>query len=208
MAATLAFFGHAFVAQLHQPLGHDVAWLFFVAKNLVAGERQYGDIAEENPPLILWLYSVPAWFASALDLSGIVCLRLFILLAAALFLYLTNRVLEQLFDPESSVCRHVLIAALGYLLTVFPDASFSQREHLIAMCLAPYTAAVAVRLCRGCRDSIDPLLAILVGISAGLAVSLKPVFLVAILLPEIGLLWKERSHGFSLSRDRAATSPI
>ena len=77
-----------------------MGWLYFMAQSLTTGQRQYADFIEANPPLILWLYSVPAWIASVLDVSSILSLRLFILLSAAGSLYLANQVLKRLFEPE------------------------------------------------------------------------------------------------------------
>src|SRR5262249_54775154 len=52
-------------AWLHMVLGSagDKSWLLMVARMMLEGKRLYVDVVEVNPPLILWLYAIPAWLA-------------------------------------------------------------------------------------------------------------------------------------------------
>src|SRR5664279_3218504 len=51
------------------PQKDDVAWLLYVARKWLGGQRLYEDLVEVNPPLIVWIYAVPAALASWLDVA-------------------------------------------------------------------------------------------------------------------------------------------
>src|SRR5260370_3094688 len=68
--ASLAVLGAALVFVMVtatlSPLKDDVAWLLYVARKWLGGQRLYEDLVEVNPPLIIWIYAVPAWLAANL----------------------------------------------------------------------------------------------------------------------------------------------
>ena len=60
LLATLAFI---MVIDIRSPQKDDVAWLLYVARKWLGGERLYEDLVEVNPPLIVWIYALPAMAA-------------------------------------------------------------------------------------------------------------------------------------------------
>ena len=57
------------VTAMRSPLKDDVAWLLYVARKWLEGQRLYEDLVEVNPPLIIWIYAVPAWLAKTFDVA-------------------------------------------------------------------------------------------------------------------------------------------
>jgi hypothetical protein len=55
------------ITDLRSPEKDDVAWLLYVARKWLAGQRLYDDLVEVNPPLIVWMYAAPAWIAGMLS---------------------------------------------------------------------------------------------------------------------------------------------
>jgi hypothetical protein len=53
-----------------QPLNLDVAWYFVAARRWLDGARLYVDVLEVNPPLVIWLTSVPAWLLRRYERLG------------------------------------------------------------------------------------------------------------------------------------------
>jgi len=77
-----------------------------------------------------------------------------------------------------------------YLLLVTPALVFAQREHLALLAMTPMLAALAAdrggdHLPRGAR--------LLAGLGCAVAVSFKPFFALAVILPALAIAWRERS---------------
>jgi hypothetical protein len=162
------------------PQKDDVAWLLYVARKWMAGKRLYVDLVEVNPPLIIWIYAVPAKLAQWLGCMPKTVANPFfaaMILAPCWWAACLLRGRAPLFARRAPV-----FAALGILLLLLPGEEFGQREHLLAAAVLPYL----VLLVRGLDGEAEPRrAAILAGILAGLACALKPNYAVAFLLMEV-----------------------
>ena len=69
MLLLLAALALVMLTAARSPLKDDVAWLLYVARRWLGGQRLYEDLVEVNPPLIIWIYAIPAAVAGWLDLS-------------------------------------------------------------------------------------------------------------------------------------------
>ena len=69
VASLLVVLGLVMTITLRSPQKDDVAWLLYVARKWLAGQRLYEDLIEVNPPLIIWIYALPAWVAQTLGLE-------------------------------------------------------------------------------------------------------------------------------------------
>ena len=168
------------VTDLRSPEKDDVAWLLYVARKWLAGQRLYDDLVEVNPPLIVWLYAIPAWIAGALSVPPKwVAIPSF----AAMVLGTAWWTVSLLHGRAAIFARRIpAFAALGSVLLILPGVEFGQREHLMIAALLPYLAATAIWLS---GESLPRRQAILIGIVAGLGCALKPTFALALALPEI-----------------------
>ena len=172
---------------IRSPLKDDVAWLLYVARQWLGGQRLYEDLVEVNPPLIVWIYAIPAqiamWLAAPPKLVAIPFFAAMLLALswwsavllhgrAALFTY-----------------RLPVFATIGTVLMALPGIEFGQREHLLVAAALPYLC-LYVRELDG--EDENRLTGLLVGIAAGLGCALKPSYLLAIAAIEAVALLRGR----------------
>lgn len=119
--------------QINHFINADSAWLLVVAERIYDGEVLYVDIAETNPPLIVWLNLIPVCLAQAVNISThhatIICV-LFVTLASFLLCMRVNKTYP--------------LITLGFFLplTLFAEQFFAQREQLFILFALPYLFSV------------------------------------------------------------------
>ncbi len=182
-ALALALGAAALLLQLTQTINHDTAWYLHATARLLDGARLYVDIIELNPPLAFYLTVPPVAAAGflgvpAVDAFVVYC---FILIAGSLAL---SRAILQPLPAGSESCRRWTLTVALFALAVLPGAAFGQREHLIAILALPYLVLTAMR---AADRAPSPGLALLAGIAAGLAFSIKPPFLIVAAILEVYL---------------------
>ena len=167
----------------------DVAWLLTVGEKVLDGQRLYADILEVNPPASMIIYWPAILIARTLGLTPEPVLDALVALGAGASLWLARRALDG-----SGLLRGVagwpLLVMAAAILLLLPLHNFAQREHIALICLLP---ALAVMATRAETAAVPRWLAALAGIGAGAAVSIKPHFLLAVLLPELYLVARARS---------------
>lgn len=151
------------------PPNHDVAWLWLASGRLLDGGVPGRDIWETNPPLILWMMA-PVVFAARLfgaDHHGSYVAA--IAVAAAASTFACAWIARPILAPK--VRADLFAAALLACLLLLPGPGFGQREHLLAILVAPYMFAEAIASGRDDR-SRGPGLAVCLAAAVGLL--LKP----------------------------------
>ena len=173
---------------------HDVAWFLDVAGRLLDGQRLYVDVIDLNPPLIVYLSTIPVAAARALGTSEVLMMHVFVLISAAASVALTARALGRLDICRDRPRRAVAMLSLVYVMTVLPGGDLGQREHLLVMWLTPWIAVTAARSA-GTRTSVT--LALTAGALAGVGLSLKPHLTLG---PALALAWTARRGGWRAVR--------
>jgi hypothetical protein len=159
----------------------DVTWQLWIGHQLSGGVRLYRDIIETNPPLWFWM-SVPIdWLSMLIHVRLDHLLILVIGCFAALSLVATDRILPPMARPR----RALLLVFSALVLLAVPWLEFGQREHIALIAALPYAALVAARRT---ERPVAMMLALLVGIGAGLGFALKHYFLLVPILLELWLL--------------------
>jgi hypothetical protein len=169
--------------QLSTYPNHDVAWVLWGAREILHGAKFGRDIIEPNPPLA-WYLSLPTtalaeWIHVPLDWTFRVAVAIAGACSAASLAWLAAR-------ERSELGVACLCGIAGLALLILPGREFGQREHLLMIAILPYLA-----LCAGWLSGREPASARVrlgLGIIAGLGVALKPYFLAAPALTELGLL--------------------
>lgn len=169
-----------------EPLGanHDAAAHLMAGQLLLEGRRPYLDLYDLNPPLILYLYQIPAWISAHVGLHVIPVFLLLLTALAALSAWLLRRVLLDS-QVTSRLTAHVLVLA-HVLFTVLrfhePTSFFGSREYLFCLAYLPF---LGLRWASWEGRPVGRGLALTIGILAAVGACLKPHFVLIAFVPEI-----------------------
>lgn len=164
---------------LHPPTvaGNDnITWLITVCEHMLDGQKLYLDILEANPPASVWMYLPAVALARVLHLRPESLITFQFLALTAFSLFLTAKLLRRAkLLPESMVPLGMLATAI---LVLLPTTTFGEREHADVLLLLPLFAALSLRLQGQLPTNAE---ALLCGVMAGLALAIKPYFVLQIL---------------------------
>ena len=153
----------------------DVSWLLTVGERVLDGQRLYVDVIETNPPMAVLVYMPGIVIARALGLpveivtDGLMFAAIFISLA------IVARILKHSSVPGAD---NWLLAPLAFaVFAILPMQAFGQREHIAVVELLPLLAVFALRMN---EEAPSSWMVVMSGLGAGLAVSFKPQFAIAI----------------------------
>jgi hypothetical protein len=196
-----AVLGLAIVCLLVQPIWNDQAWLLYAADRLLQGDRLYVDLLETNPPLTIWISTIPVAIASVIGTTSITGL---VLCVALLAVCICVWCLHLYADVDRRRLVPWIAIILVYATIIQPSMNllgglrtdFAQREHIVALFLLPYLFAAARRFD---RRPLSWLQSILVGLAAAVSLSLKPHNILIVACVEALLLYRSR-HFYGLLR--------
>ena len=186
--AVTAIFLMAAAAVFTRSLNHDVAWYLYMADAIRGGAGLYRDVADTNPPLIVFLSLPPIWLAALFHLSQAAAFNLYVFAIAGVSLVVCSRLVSKAWPEVSAETRGLLVVTMAFCLLPFVRLDFGQREHLAVILLLPYVWLAATP---GARAP-GRLHAILIGVAAGLGFAVKPHFAIPWVLVEILVLSRER----------------
>jgi hypothetical protein len=168
-------------------LGSDVGWLIRSVGLMFDGQRFGADIFELNFPVMWYLCMPAAWGIEYLGLTEVSAIRLWVWVMAAASLLLTHVYIT----PASERSWRLLaeFSAVAFAVCVLVGPSFGQREHLAFMLSLPYVFVVRLR---SIGSDMALRRVIVAGALAGIAISIKPFFLVVPLVIELSMLVAER----------------
>jgi hypothetical protein len=180
-------------------LNNDVGWLLHVAERVLAGDVLYRDVIEINPPLIVWLNLPLAWLTLQTHLPKVAVVRIAVLLVMLGSVTLVTLLVR--FSRLLPRHRTVLLAVL--VLVTFPFAYFGQREHLILALMLPW---FLVAMCSMAGEKLPSWARTVTGLLLGIAISLKPHYILAWLLPLGYVAWVRRSTAVLRSSEQLAAA--
>jgi hypothetical protein len=182
--AVLAFLGVA----LHPPNNLDVAWYLVAARTWDAGGELYVTLRDPNTPAVWYLFLGVHRLAEAL---GLPAHRLFYILVALASLALLAFAAWLLPANDAAGRRRQWATLLGgaFLCGFLGLTLAGQREPLAVLLVLPYLAWTQ-RLAEGADGARGG--GLLATLLAGLAVLIKPHFLLWLLAAEALLAWRRR----------------
>lgn len=192
LASRWTTLGLVALAVLQQAVGHldiDVSWLITLAEKYLDGQIPYAEVMEVNPPAS-FVSLVPAVLAArALHVAVEPVVVAYVAILGCASLWLSGFILRC--GAARGILEPGLLLNGGiYLFLVAPEIIFAEREHFALLTIAPMLAGLAVYR----SDARLPLAARLcAGVGAAIAISFKPVFVLAILVPALAIAWRERS---------------
>lgn len=166
----------------------DAAWFYYVAEQVLKGQRLYVDIIEINPPLIVWLTMPPVLLGRLLNVQPRIAFTIYVLVILAGSLSLSAVVLRRTL-PDRPFGRRALLLVLPVVLVQFVYAAFGEREHLMLAMVLPYLFLAAGR---ASDRSFSGGYAVAVGVFAALGIALKPHFVLLFVVAECYLLLHRR----------------
>ncbi|MCR9192526.1 MAG: hypothetical protein NXI01_07680 [Gammaproteobacteria bacterium] len=183
----------SFWLQTHLYLHKDVALVSHIAQQFLQGETYAHNISDPNPPMIFYLYFVPIIVSKLSGIAVIYTLRTYILLLIMLSILCSHGFIKTLLGPPTNRCNknmaYLLTYGLAYTLLFLPADTFGQREHFYVILTTPYLFLAA---CRLDNKHVSHIVAIFVGVSAGIGFAIKPFFLLTLLLIELLLVAQKR----------------
>jgi hypothetical protein len=155
-----------------------------MAKLLLQGRVPYVDMFDNNPPLAIYLETIPIAAAQAFHLTEPLAFNLYICGLITLSFLLSSFIL---FKSGNRGAFHAgLVALTGFVFfNQFEVVDFGQREHIFCILYLPF---FLLRYLRWLGDKpISKATAITAGLLAGVGIALKHYFLLIALAPE--LIW-------------------
>jgi hypothetical protein len=160
-------------ALLYTPLNHDVACALYYSRRMMAGDRLYRDIVENNPPLIFYLSMPVEWLSLRTGIAEVQAVAYACMALTMAMAWLSTQVLERDSRQTALVRWTLLLSFIGAGL-VLPARDFGQREQLTVLLLFPY---VLLGMARASRiPGIAPVTALAIGVAAAAGLALKPPF--------------------------------
>jgi hypothetical protein len=172
------------------PTGHDQSWYLFAAQRLLSGAKLYGpQIAETNPPLIVWFSLLPLLLARLIHSSATVALRLLVLVMIFGSVAWCMRILRLNAVKTNHAILGLLACATLYIEFNVGPYAFGQREQLFVILALPYILAASTGTCR----NLTVVERCALGLAAGLAICFKPHHLLVFVGLELFLAIRTRS---------------
>jgi len=165
----------------------DQTWILYAAARVLDGTQLYGPrLVETNPPLIIWLNTLPAWLAIHLHLQPLLVLHSLVTLLIVLSSIWSIRILRTAGILRGRISTLVAFALLLVTQTWVRDVDFAEREHILLLLLLPYLLASFFQL----STSLSLVERIALGVVAGLGACIKPQYALIPLGTELFLaLW-------------------
>jgi hypothetical protein len=149
----------------------DKNWLLLATKMWLQGKKLYVDIFEVNPPLIIWLYSVPEFISLHFPVLKDYCVLVtFGLGLVALSTYISFKIISP--SLEDTIHKKEFLLLLPFLFIACNNpAYFAEREWIFFVLTFPYLlrwlpSSMGMRYPRGLK--------IVVGLMAGIGFCMKP----------------------------------
>ncbi|MDN5005118.1 hypothetical protein ACFQZO_30135 [Bradyrhizobium sp. GCM10027634] len=184
VAAILAI---ALLVQLPAILNADLGCLLTEGEKVLDGAKLGVDVFELNPPLSVYLYMPALMLARLTGMAPEIIVIVLIMIEIVVALLMIDRAAAaaELGAGE----RIVATCLLAFLFAILPSGVFGQREHIAVIALTPFVAVTAIRW----RGLAPGPVAVLAGLGAGLAMSIKPHLALVVGLPVLLAVFRQRS---------------
>jgi hypothetical protein len=152
-----------------QPLLPDSSWLLWLAGRELDGAKLYQDVFDINPPLAVWLDTIPTLVARAANLPVADVFRVAVFAWSGACIALFDAILR--FARLEGLRREAVVVAGGAILLALAGPFFGQREHLLLAAALPWAALIA---CRRDGTPVPAVLAASAAVLISVGIALKP----------------------------------
>jgi hypothetical protein len=177
----------AALAVAPRAIGHDEAFYLVCGSRIARGEVPYRDFFDINPPLVMYVSTVPALLARILHVSTIPVFTVMVTLLSACSALLADSTFRRL-RPDASALERLVVAVvpLGPCALNIGAIDPGQREHLFVLLYYPFMLERIARF--NASPSPSSVAAFGRGVLGAIGVCIKPYFLLPALAVEAGLL--------------------
>jgi hypothetical protein len=169
--------------QIDYGVNTDTSWYITLAEKMLDGQRPYVDFIDVNSPSPTLLCLLPALASRLVGVPAEFMVDLFCFVGVGVSLWLSGIILTRGIALASADRTRLFLVGLA-ALTLLPGRAFAQREHIAVLACLPCLATLVVWAARG---RVAPALSLLAGVGVGVALAIKPHF-VLFLLPPLGYL--------------------
>jgi hypothetical protein len=182
-AALLVWIG--FGAALRPPTS-DTGWLLFAAREALQGKAIYTELAETNPPLILW-YKMLAVSLSPEPVSDIAVFIILVMAVSVISIGASCLIVKKsgVLTARQLWLFAAVLSAIALPLAVH-EMVFAQREHLVILFCLPYLAYSIPEVFSRYQPSRASI--IMIAVWAAMGLLLKPHFAMIFLAIESAFL--------------------
>lgn len=156
------------------PINHDTAVILYISRVWLEGARLYVDAIDINTPLVFVLHLLPEAISKLTGIPGTTVLVALLGLGIGASFMTCRWVLNASLDPAHATADALLPLLLLFLLIVYPNNMFAQREHIMLVLTMPY---LLIASGRADEEELSRTLKIVTGVLAGLGFAMKPYFL-------------------------------
>lgn len=177
-------------------INHDVAIYLEIGDFLLDGKVPYVDYIEVNLPLIHYINVIPVIISRILLTNPIKVFLPLIFILTILCIASIHHSLRTLPPRENVATWAITFGIAIFSLIAFTLNDFGQREHIFVLLFFPYFF-IRWNRCEGV--DVKARAAILIGISAGIGVLLKPHFVIILAATELYWFLTKRDLKIMLS---------
>jgi hypothetical protein len=173
----------------------DGAFLLQCAQMMLEGKIPYVGVYDNNPPLAMYLHTIPWMVCRLTNLHVVTCFVFCIFTLALGSLSWCVRILHKFAPVEDWRYLGPMLVGMS-LITFTIGADYGQREHFFVLSYMPFFMLRWIRWQTLKTDSTPQLSSVescLVGFVAGIGLCLKPHFLIPFLAAEVVWLFEKRS---------------
>ncbi len=175
---------YALILQFGTSLNHDAAWHMQTSLMWLEGGQIGKDVVDFNPPMTLWISSIPSLLHVWTGLSPALLLKAYVFVLLAISFFFSWIVLHSAF----SMSKYVFLACFICIMVLYPGYHFGQREHLSLVLVLPYLLLSATFP----NDRPGGAICIVAGMLAVFGVGIKPYFVILPMLTELTVSLRTR----------------
>ena len=152
----------------------DKEWLLLAERMVMDGKKIYVDVFEVNPPLVLWLYSIPIWLSSHLGfIKDYQILGIVGLIACATVMMLSQSLIKRHPGFAGNARKQQLFALLLACTVMFftTQVYFFDRDHIFYVLIFPYILRFMPSLS---RLELPKSVCVIIAVMAGIGFCIKP----------------------------------
>jgi hypothetical protein len=176
---------------LRHNINLNAALLLDCGQKIYNGSLPYVDFYEFNPPVIMYLSVIPAWFSSVSGLTLCLSFQIFVSLCIAISGISLFFILKATGFNTEQTLQMISVSMIFHSTTLFFNV-FGEREHLMVIGLTPFLIIRCSASSLNIQRNIMPALWFAVGLMAGVMVQIKPHFLIIpIVLETYNLIFRK-----------------